>query len=116
MDRTKKIALWSFAFVVLVVAVALLGVSLKKVSSTEMGVQYDIHAKQLDDAIKSGGLFLGPPGYEFIKFPSTFITVDLNNRICVSNDGLLVTFSVTFQVRPTCIIFVYAVLLLINRN
>ena len=54
---------------------------------------------QLDDATKSGGLFLGPPGFHFIKFPSTFITVDVNNRKCVSNDGLLVEFSVTFQVR-----------------
>lgn len=101
MSLTKKICLWSFAFVVLIVIVALLGTSLKKVSSTEIGVQYDIHAKQLDDAVKSGGLFLGPPGYEFIKFPSTFITVNLNNRICVSNDGLLVTFSVTFQYQMT---------------
>jgi prohibitin 2 len=54
---------------------------------------------QLEDATKSGGLFLGPPGFHFIKFPSTFITVDVNNRKCVSNDGLLVEFSVTFQVR-----------------
>jgi len=67
------------------------------VPSTEMGVQYNVHKKQLEDATKSGGLFLGPPGFRFIKFPSTFITVDLNDRTCVSNDGLLVRFSVTFQ-------------------
>ena len=73
-----------------------------KVPSTEMGVQYNVHKKQLEDATKSGGLFVGPPGYRFIKFPSTFITVDLKDRTCVSNDGLLVTFSVTFQVR-SCI-------------
>lgn len=40
-----------------------------------------------------------PP--QFIKFPSTFITVDLNNRTCVSRDGLRVVFDVTFQYRMT---------------
>lgn len=66
-----------------------------------MGVQYNIHKKQLEDATKSGGLFIGPPGFRFIKFPSTFITVDLNDRTCVSNDGLLVSFSITFQYQMT---------------
>ena len=90
---------WAFAFVCVCVIIGLLVASLKKVPSTEMGVQYNIHKKQLEDATKSGGLFLGPPGFKFIKFPSTFITVGFNDRTCVSNDGLLVTFSVTFQVR-----------------
>ena len=90
---------WAFAFVVLCVAVGLIAASLRKVPSTEMGVQYNVHKKQLEDATKSGGLFLGPPGFRFIKFPSTYITVDLDDRTCVSNDGLLVRFSVTFQVR-----------------
>jgi hypothetical protein len=84
---------------VVCVSIGLLIASLRKVPSTEMGVQYNVHKKQLDDATKSGGLFLGPPGFRFIKFPSTFITVDVNNKKCVSNDGLLVEFSVTFQVR-----------------
>ena len=99
-ERTKRI-IWAFIFVLLTVALGLLIASLKKVPSTEYGLQYNIHKKQLEDAAKSGGLFLGPPGYQFIKFPSTFITVDLNDRTCVSNDGLLVTFSVTFQYQMT---------------
>ena len=91
---------------VVCVSIGLLIASLRKVPSTEMGVQYNVHKKQLDDATKSGGLFLGPPGYRFIKFPSTFITVDVNNKKCVSNDGLLVEFSVTFQVRiHKCVYF-----------
>mmetsp|Transcript_623 Transcript_623/g.1126 ORF Transcript_623/g.1126 Transcript_623/m.1126 type:complete len:442 (+) Transcript_623:139-1464(+) len=97
---TKKL-LWAFALVVLLVIIGVIAASLKKVSSTEMGVQYNIHKKQLEDATKSGGLFIGPPGYRFIKFPSTFITVDLNDRMCVSNDGLIVQFSVTFQYQMT---------------
>lgn len=47
--------------------------------------------------ISSTGLHVGPPGYEFIKFPSTYITVDLPDATCVSQDGLRVGFSVTFQ-------------------
>ena len=94
-----KMFCWGFAFVVVCVIIGVLATSFKKVPSTEMGVQYNVHKKQLDDATKSGGLFAGPPGYQFVKFPSTFITVDVNNRECVSNDGLLVVFSVTFQVR-----------------
>lgn len=90
-----------FALVILAVIIGVLAASLKKVPSTEMGVQYNVHKKQLDDAAKSGGLFVGPPGFEFIKFPSTFITVNLNDRTCVSSDGLLVTFSVTFQYQMT---------------
>jgi len=95
-------AVWlTIAFVVVSVSFGLIIASLKKVPSTEMGVQYNVHKKQLDEATKSGGLFLGPPGFHFIKFPSTFITVDVNNRRCVSNDGLLVEFSVTFQYQMT---------------
>jgi len=36
-----------------------------------------VHTKKLDDAAKMGGLHSGPPGFRFIKFPSTYITVDL---------------------------------------
>lgn len=99
--RRRKICCWIFTLSCILVAIGLLVSSLKKVPSTEMGVQYNIHKKQLEDATKSGGLFLGPPGFKFIKFPSTFITVDMNDRTCVSNDGLLVRFSVTFQYQMT---------------
>jgi regulator of protease activity HflC (stomatin/prohibitin superfamily) len=97
----RKRCLWAFAFCVLITGIAVLAASLKKVESTEYGLQYNIHKKELDDASKSGGLFAGPPGYEFIKVPSTFITVDLDDRTCVSNDGLLVDFSVSFQYQMT---------------
>lgn len=99
--RTRKILCAVLAFVVTCVIIGVLAASLRKVGTTEFGLEYNIHAKELDDAAKSGGLFLGPPGYEFIKFPSTFITVALDDRICVSNDGLLVTISVTFQYQMT---------------
>lgn len=99
--RRRKIFLWGFIFVSICVVIGVLASSFGKVESTEYALEYDIHQKELDDAARSGGLFMGPPGFEFIKFPSTFITVDLDDRTCVSNDGLLVNFSVTFQYQMT---------------
>ena len=99
--RRRKIRCWILFIVILLVSIGLIIASLKKVPSTEMGVQYNVHKKQLDEASKSGGLFAGPPGFRFIKFPSTYITVDLLDRTCVSNDGLLVKFSVKFQYQMT---------------
>lgn len=83
--------------VILITSIGLLVSSLKKLGDTEYGVEYNIHKKTLADAAKTGGLHLGPPGFKFIKFPSTFITVDLDNSTCVSRDGLQVKVSFTFQ-------------------
>jgi len=80
----------------LVVSIILIAVSLRKVASTELGVEYDIWAKVLDDAAKTGGLHTGPPGFRFIKFPSTQITAEITDT-CVSRDGLRVNFDVAFQ-------------------
>eukprot|EP00585_Thalassiosira_rotula_P014708 CAMPEP_0196163864 /NCGR_PEP_ID=MMETSP0911-20130528/193_1 /TAXON_ID=49265 /ORGANISM="Thalassiosira rotula, Strain GSO102" /LENGTH=478 /DNA_ID=CAMNT_0041428899 /DNA_START=95 /DNA_END=1533 /DNA_ORIENTATION=- len=99
--RSHRKLLAALAFVCVVVSMGVLIASLKKVPSTEMGVQYNIHKKQLEDATKSGGLFIGPPGFKFIKFPSTFITADFRDRTCVSNDGLHIKFSVMFQYQMT---------------
>jgi regulator of protease activity HflC (stomatin/prohibitin superfamily) len=95
----RRIAWGGFFFVCVAVGVGVLVSSLKKVDNNEYGVEYNRHKKQLYDASKTGGLFLGPPGYRFIKFPSTYITVDLDDRTCVSRDGLRVQVSVTFQYR-----------------
>lgn len=92
--RWKKIAWGIFVAFLLLLGIVLLATSLKKLNSTEYGVQYNVHSKQLDDAARTGGLHAGPPGYEFIKFPSTFVTVDLPSDICVSRNGLRVQFDV----------------------
>ena len=39
---------------VLIIAIILIAVSLKKLSSTQLGVEYDTWSKQLDDAAKLG--------------------------------------------------------------
>ena len=97
LSNNRQTCFWIVA--TLVAAGIILAASLKRVQNLEYGVQYDIHAKQLDDAAKSGGLFIGPPGFRFIKFPSTFISAEFNDRTCVSQDGLRVDFTVTFQYR-----------------
>jgi len=100
-DKRRKIALCVFLGVSLIVIIGVLASSFGKVGSIEYGIEYDIHKKELDAAAKSGGLFIGPPGFEFIKFPSTYITVDLDDRTCISNDGLPLIFSVTYQYQMT---------------
>lgn len=97
LSKNRQTCFWIVA--ILVAVGIILAASLKRVQNLEYGVQYDIHAKQLDDAAKSGGLFIGPPGFRFIKFPSTFISAEFNDRTCVSQDGLRVDFTVTFQYR-----------------
>lgn len=90
---------WGFkaiAVASVITAVILLAVSLKRLSSVEYGVEYDRLAKILDDAAKQGGLHTGPPGYRFIKFPSTQISAAVRDT-CVSRDGLRVDLNVTFQ-------------------
>lgn len=97
-DKAWKKWAWGLgALTLLLFVIVLLATSLKKVKSTEYGVQYTAYSKKLDDAARTGGLHVGPPGFKFIKFPSTYVTVDLPEDTCVSNDGLRVKFKITFQ-------------------
>lgn len=67
---------WCWAFSILVIFVILLVIlitSLRKLESTEYGLEYHPRKKELDEAAKQGGLHIGPPGFKFVKFPSTFI-------------------------------------------
>jgi regulator of protease activity HflC (stomatin/prohibitin superfamily) len=97
-DTNTKRILWAiFILAVFLTGISLLARSLQRLESTEYGVEYNTHKKVLADAAKTGGLHIGSPGYEFIKFPSTYITVDIPEDTCVSQDGLRVKFQVTFQ-------------------
>jgi len=100
---------FKFFGVVVVVSCFLIGFSLRKLDSTEYGLQYDKNAKVLSTNVKEGGLHAGPPGFEFVKFPSTYITTRIPQDIadnpdeyerlgmCVSRDGLRVKINVEFQ-------------------
>jgi len=94
---TSKRKLWTSGIVILLFLIGvLLATSIKKVDNTKFAALYDIHSKQLQDAARDGGLYMGPPGFRFIKFPSIHVTQDLSDT-CLSKDGLRVAFSVTFQ-------------------
>mmetsp|Transcript_3697 Transcript_3697/g.5574 ORF Transcript_3697/g.5574 Transcript_3697/m.5574 type:complete len:311 (+) Transcript_3697:102-1034(+) len=95
-NKKVKIFWSSFGCSWLIIAIVLIAVSLKKLSPTEYGVEYDRWTKTLDEAAKAGGLHLGPVGYRFVKFPSTQITSNFADT-CVSRDGLRVGYQVTFQ-------------------
>lgn len=98
MSSTSRQQAYCGIFLVLAItASVLIGVSLKRVSTTEYGISYTKYSKQLADAAKSGGLFSGPPGFQFIKFPSLYITAELPTSTCVAKDGLRVKYDVTFQ-------------------
>jgi len=90
----------SLCCIAVIISIVLVAVSLKKLQSTEYGLEYDKWAKTLDDAAKTGGLHAGPPGYYFVKFPSTQISADIADT-CVSRDGLRVQIDVTFQYQMT---------------
>ena len=51
-----------FWILAVIIGIILIIVSLKKVEDTQYGVEYARFSKKLDDAAKSGGLFIGPPG------------------------------------------------------
>ena len=97
MEMKKSYLFGSFFLFAIIVAVFLISISLKRLTSIELGLEYDRVAKILDDAAKNGGLHTGPPGFEFIKFPKPFILAELPDGTCVSQDGLRVDFVVSFQ-------------------
>jgi prohibitin 2 len=104
-DEKKYATICLVVTVLLVTAASLIGVSLNTLQSTEVGLEYDVHAKLLEETAKEGGLHAGPPGYKFVKFPSTYITTDVPDDLddperegtCVSADGLRVQIAVSFQ-------------------
>jgi len=93
----------------LVIAVAIVGTlaliiglvasSLARLSSTEVGVAYDVHQKILGDEVKTSGLHTGKPGFYFIKFPSVFNTLKFSNLKCLNKDGVEITINLEFQYR-----------------
>jgi len=96
-DAPPKRRLVTGGILVLLLTVGiLLAVSIKKVDNTEFAALYDVYTKQLDDAARDGGLYIGPPSFRFIKFPSIYVTQGVSDT-CLSKDGLRVVFDVTFQ-------------------
>ncbi|KAJ8320122.1 hypothetical protein KUTeg_001709 [Tegillarca granosa] len=88
---------------VLVLIIALVATSLKKLASDEVGVSYDTIQKNLGDETKKEGLHTGPPGFEFIIFPSVYKSLDFNDLKCLNKDGVQIILDVTYQYKARAV-------------
>jgi hypothetical protein len=81
-SRNRKKCLILSALALLLTGLSVLIASLRKIEDTKYGIEYNVHKKQLDDAAKSGGLFLGPPGYEVCSlFVRWYEKTELNGHV-----------------------------------
>lgn len=84
---------------VVVVAIALIASSARRLDSAEVGLSYDPNQRKLGSTAKREGLHFGAPGYKFIKFSSVFETVAYTKVTCLNKDGLVIDLDVQFQYR-----------------
>ncbi|KAL9982133.1 hypothetical protein ACROYT_G010941 [Oculina patagonica] len=78
---------------------AMVGTSLRKLSTEEVGIAYNIHQKKLSSEVKREGLHAGSPGYHFIIFPSVFQSITFDDLQCLNKDGIEIELDVQFQYR-----------------
>lgn len=96
----EKKVVYVVGFIVLaiiIMIIALVATSLKKLASDEIGIKYDTVQKKLDDSTEREGLHTGPPGFEFIKFPSVYKSLSFNGLECLNKDGVKIVLDVTYQ-------------------
>ncbi|XP_021354142.1 uncharacterized protein LOC110450764 isoform X2 [Mizuhopecten yessoensis] len=86
--------------VIVVIAALVIGLvttSLKKLASDEVGIQYDTIQRNLAQDVRKEGLHTGPPGFEFIIFPSVYRSMAFNDLTCLNKDGVQIVLDVTYQ-------------------
>ncbi|XP_060065622.1 uncharacterized protein LOC132545958 [Ylistrum balloti] len=83
--------------VIIALIIGLVATSLKKLASDEVGVQYDTIQKSLDTEVRKEGLHTGPPGFEFIIFPSVYRSMTFSDLTCLNKDGVQIVLDVTYQ-------------------
>jgi len=93
----KKAVIGGSVFVVVAIIIGLVASSLKKLSTEEAALQYDVHQRTLKDKVFRAGLHMGPPGFEFIVFPRVYSTISFGNLRCLNKDGLEISLKVQFQ-------------------
>lgn len=96
-DRRTKYAITGIVTVAVIIAIALIAASLKRISSTQFGVEYDIWKKELEAKSTPPGLYFGPIGYRFVKFSTRQILPASVSDTCLSRDGLRIDFEVSYQ-------------------
>ncbi|XP_038048841.1 uncharacterized protein LOC119722673 [Patiria miniata] len=81
----------------LIGVIVLIVVSLKTLQSDEMAVMYNTISRELYQDVKQEGLHNGPPGFEFITFPSVYRTIQYPYLSCLNKDGVIITLDIAFQ-------------------
>ncbi|CAG2187807.1 unnamed protein product [Mytilus edulis] len=79
MCSSKCIIVTVVVLVVIITVITLVATSLKKLDSNEIGIKYDTIRKKLIDSTEREGLHMGPPGFEFIIFPSVYTSLTFNH-------------------------------------
>lgn len=99
MENNKgKIILGAVVAVIIFIG-AMVGTSLRKLSTEEVGVAYNIHQKELSSEVKREGLHTGAPGYRFIIFPSVFQSITYSDIECLNKEGIEIELDVQLQYR-----------------
>lgn len=99
-NESQKRKCIAILFVIVAVAAIIIGLvasSLKKLASDEVGIQYDTIQKDLDMETRKEGLHTGPPGFEFIIFPSVYRSMTFSDLTCLNKDGVQIILDVTYQ-------------------
>ncbi|KAK2161956.1 hypothetical protein LSH36_107g08005 [Paralvinella palmiformis] len=99
MNKRTGVITTGAVLAVIVLILSLIIVSLKKLNSSEVAIQYNNFYKTLKDDPYYEGLYLGPPGYGFIKFSSVFQTMSYPATTCLNKDGVTIRINVSFQYR-----------------
>ncbi|XP_002739412.1 uncharacterized protein LOC100367895 [Saccoglossus kowalevskii] len=97
MKKQYMYVIGAIIVVVIAIIIGLVASSLKQLNSDEMGIAYDTIQKKLSDNVEQEGLHTGPPGFEFIKFPSVFRTISFPDLQCLNKDGVTINLNVDFQ-------------------
>ncbi|XP_015757824.1 PREDICTED: uncharacterized protein LOC107337227 [Acropora digitifera] len=84
---------------ILIMSIALLATSFRRLESDEVGVSYDTYQKKLASTTQRAGLHSGPPGFKFIKFPSVFKSLSFKDEKCLNKEGVEIELVIEFQYR-----------------
>jgi len=100
-DFKSYLGIGCCAFVVgiVIMSIALIATSLRKLKSDEVGVAYDTYQKKLASTTQKAGLHNGPPGFKFIKFPSVFKSLSFDKEECLNKEGVEIELVIEFQYR-----------------
>jgi len=84
---------------IIIAIIALVASSMGRLQTHEVGVIYDTIWKKLGEEVLNEGLHLGPPGFQWIIFPSIFKTIQFPDVTAISKDGASIQLDISYQYR-----------------